>query len=392
MQAQYQLHVQRQQQMQFQQQQKPQQQMMGGAPPQQMQQMQQPQPQQQQMQQVQMPKIDMPAMAVTDYAAAEPVLDAAEFEDYKRREADNAANYRKHLAEEEIDTSYTCAENACACASRLIFPCCMPCNTITLMDYERGVLLRFGKKSHKSVLKGGMHFLLPYVEEMMKISVQEERLDIRKQSVITKEGFSLQVDGMVYFKVVDAHLAMLNVRNVRSCIEMLSQTKLRECIGIHTFEELTTSKDKMVATLQKILDTATDPWGVKVFRVELSDIICPPAMKAAMASEGDARIAATQFIIAAERDAKARMIQASASPILVNAEREAKARIIAAEGNAKATIARAQGEKNAALLIKEAAEKMAANPNAMQLRYLQTLPEMKNGVFIGGGQGLTLQI
>jgi len=339
-----------------------------------------------------MAPILIPASALqqTNFAADEHQLNSQSLEEYRRKEEKNSKAYME--TDYEVDTDYSCAESCCSCISRMLFPCCCCGNIVQLMEYERGVLLRYGKKSHKGVLKGGMHFLLPYVETMMKISIQEERLDIRKQSVITKEGFSLVVDGMVYFKVVDAHLALLNVQNVRRCIEMLSECKLRECIGIHTFEELTTQKDKMVASLQKVLDVATDPWGIKVLRVELSEIVCPPAMKAAMASEGDARIAATQFIIAAERDAKARMIQASASPVLVEAERKAKAAIIEAEGIAKATVARAQGEKNAAILLKEAAEKMAGNPNAMQLRYLQTLPAMANATIVGGSPSFTLQL
>lgn len=237
-----------------------------------------------------------------------------------------------------VHPSFTGLETCCICSSRLslllLCPLTLPCNIRTLNDYERGVLLRNGRRMHAGTLKGGLHVLLPCVDSMMSIDIREKLLDIPKQNVVTREGLALRVDAVVYYKVFSATRALLEIENVQRAILMLAQTKLREILGTRTFDEIQSDRQSLALSLKETLDEATDPWGIDVTRVEITDLTVPADMQRAMGSEAEA------------------------------------------QRNARAKIIEAEGEKSAAYTLKEAADIMSTSEGTMQLRFLQTLTQI----------------
>lgn len=245
------------------------------------------------------------------------------------------------------EPTFNAVEHCGICAGTLymiaLCPLVCPCQLRIVNDYERAVKLRLGKRTHKDELKGGLHLLTPCVDKILTIDIREKLLDIPKQSIVTKEGLSLRVDAVVYYKVFDATRALLGIQNVHQAILMLAQTKLREILGTQTFDQIQTERTAIADALKKIVDEATDAWGIDVTRVEITDIVLPPEMQRAMGTEAEA------------------------------------------QRNAKAKIIEAEGEKNAAATLKEAADVMATAPQTMQLRFLQTLTQIsaeKNSTII----------
>ena len=213
-----------------------------------------------------------------------------------------------------------------------------------------------------------MHLILPMgVDEILKLDIREQIIDIPAQSIITAEGMSIRVDGVVYYRINAAEKAMLGVKDVNKNVSLLSQTKLREVLGTKTFNELQSDREVIANQLQVDMDLATDPWGVKVSRVELTDVVIPQEMKMAMATAAQS-----------EREAKARLIDSNsaAKAQLVRAEAEAQTVLIRADAASKATVTTAEGEARAAKLTADAARALANTPGAMQLRFMQTLTDI----------------
>jgi regulator of protease activity HflC (stomatin/prohibitin superfamily) len=248
-------------------------------------------------------------------------------------------------------------------------------------DYERAVMLRFGRRLHEKPLKGGVHFLLPCVEELKRIDCREQMLDIPRQTVITREKFELFVDAVVFYRINDAHKALLGLKgNVANSVMSISQTQLRATLGLYTFQTLQMNRDLISLSLKKSIDEATDTWGVDVTRVEITDVKLPANLATSMASEANAKLTQQAVLIAADRDARAMMIQAASSPVLVNAEREATARFTLAEADAQCKVINAQAEKDAADLLTEAADIMNQSQGSMALKYMQTLPKVQGKI------------
>lgn len=242
----------------------------------------------------------------------------------------------------QIDTlqyeppNFSAMEETTICCARaymcLLCPLVCPCQLRVVQDYERSVKLRLGRRLHDEPLKGGMHLILPCgVDNLLTLDVRETVINVPQQNVVTKEGLSLKVDAAVYFTVFDASRALLAVNGVYAAISTLSQTKLREVLGMHSFDDLQVDRVSIANNLQHLLDVATDPWGISVTRVEIMDIVMPAGMTRAMGQEAEA-----------QRNAKAKLIEA-------------------------------EGEKKASYTLKEAADVMAQTPGAMHLRFLQTL-------------------
>lgn len=200
-------------------------------------------------------------------------------------------------------------------------------------EYERGVVLRLGKALPQS-LQPGINFVIPFVDKLIKISIRTVTMDIDPQDVITADNVSLKVNAVLYFRVVDPLRAFVNVENYLYATSQLAQTHLRSALGEHSFDELLNQREKINTDLQRILDTNTDPWGIKVVSVEIKHVDLPQEMQRAMAKQAEA-------------------------------ERERRAKVIAAEG-----------ELQAAEKLRDAAAKMSENPATLQLRYLQTLNSM----------------
>ncbi|RMG61661.1 MAG: slipin family protein [Calditrichaeota bacterium] len=201
-----------------------------------------------------------------------------------------------------------------------------------LREYERGVIFRLGRLIGA---KGpGLILLIPIVDRMVKVSLRTVVMDVPPQDVITRDNVSVQVNAVVYFRVMDPEKAVVAVENYLFATSQLSQTTLRSIVGQVELDELLAQRDKINKDLQQIIDKHSDPWGIKVSLVEIKHIDLPIEMKRAMARQAEA-------------------------------ERERRAKIINAEG-----------EYQAATKLQQAAEIISQFPIALQLRFLQTLSEV----------------
>jgi regulator of protease activity HflC (stomatin/prohibitin superfamily) len=199
-------------------------------------------------------------------------------------------------------------------------------------EYERAVIFRFGRLLGA---KGpGIFFIIPGVDSMVKVDLRIITADVPEQRIITKDNVTVGVDAVVYYKVMDPEKAVTVISNYHYAVLMLAQTTLRDVIGQVELDDLLTKRDELNKRLQEILDTLTDPWGIKVTAVTIKEVKLPESMLRAMAKQAEA-------------------------------ERWRRARIIEAEG-----------ERQAAQIMAEAASYYEQHPAAMRLRELQTLVEI----------------
>ncbi len=201
-----------------------------------------------------------------------------------------------------------------------------------LNEYQRGVIFRLGRVI---AAKGpGLIILLPVIDRMVKVDLRTVTLDVPPQDIITRDNVSVKVSAVVYFRVLDPVKAVVAVENFLFATSQLAQTTLRSVCGQAELDELLAERERLNARIQEILDLDTEPWGVKVSKVEVKEIDLPDEMKRAMAKQAEA-------------------------------ERERRSKIINAEG-----------EFQAAAKLAEAADIIDKAPAALQLRYLQTLREV----------------
>ena len=203
-----------------------------------------------------------------------------------------------------------------------------------LPEYERGVVLTLGRYT---ATKGpGLVLLFPVIQHMMRVDLRVNVMDVPPQDVIWRDNVSMRVNAVVYFRVVDADKAMLQVAEFYQATSQLAQTRLRSVLGQHELDEILSQRDSINHILQTILDEATDAWGIKISNVEVKDVDINEAMVRAIARQAEA-------------------------------ERERRAKIIHADG-----------ELQAAEKLRDAAGLLAQQPQALQLRYLQTMADMAN--------------
>ncbi|HJX03827.1 MAG TPA: slipin family protein, partial [Dehalococcoidia bacterium] len=195
-------------------------------------------------------------------------------------------------------------------------------------EYERGVIFRLGR--YVGVRGPGLIFLIPFVERMVKVELRVVTMDVPSQECITRDTVTVKVDAVVYFRVVKPQDAVLNVEQYVRATSLLAQTTLRNVVGQSELEDLLAHRDKVNEKLQSSIDVGTEPWGIKVSMVEVRDVELPDTMKRAMSAQAQA-------------------------------ERERRAKIVHAEG-----------EYEAAEKLSDAAKVISSQPQAMQLRYLQT--------------------
>ncbi|MEW6040458.1 MAG: slipin family protein [Elusimicrobiota bacterium] len=201
-----------------------------------------------------------------------------------------------------------------------------------VMEYERGVIFRLGRLVGA---KGpGLFLIIPIVDKMVKISLRTSVLDVPIQEIITRDNVPVKVNAVCYFRVIDPSKALVQVENYVYATSQISQTTLRSVVGQAELDEVLSKREKLNAELQQIIDHQTDPWGIKVSVVEIKDVQIPEQMQRAIARQAEA-------------------------------ERERRAKVINAEG-----------EFQAAEKLKMAADVIAQNKTALQLRYLQTMVEM----------------
>lgn len=201
-------------------------------------------------------------------------------------------------------------------------------------EYERGILFEFGK--FKRILEPGWNLVFPIFQSYKKIDIRTKVTDVPEQDAITKDNVSIRINAVIYFKIFDASKAVIAVENYHYAVSQLAQTTMRNAVGSVSLDELLSERDKISLEICKIIDEATDPWGIKVENVELKDIKLPQEMERVIAK---------------------------------NAE---------AEREKKAVITKSVGEVEAAKNLREAAEIMSSTPGALHLRTLSTLNDVSS--------------
>jgi regulator of protease activity HflC (stomatin/prohibitin superfamily) len=201
-----------------------------------------------------------------------------------------------------------------------------------LREYERGVIFRLGRLIGQ---KGpGLIFLIPIVDQMVRVDLRTITLNVPPQEVITKDNVTVRVNAVVFFRIVDPNLAINAVENFLLATSQISQTTLRSVLGKAELDSLLAERERLNTELQQIIDEQTEPWGIKVSTVEVKDVELPTDMQRAIGRQAEA-------------------------------ERERRAKVIAADG-----------EFQAAEKLAQAADIISQNPATLQLRYLQTLVEL----------------
>lgn len=201
-----------------------------------------------------------------------------------------------------------------------------------LREYERGVLFTLGR--YTKIVGPGIVVLIPGVQQIVRVDLRTFVEDVPTQDVISRDNVSVQVNAVIYFRIIDPQRAILNVQDYRAATSQLAQTTLRSVLGKHELDEMLAERDKLNSAIQEILDKQTDPWGIKVANVEIKHVDLNESMIRAIARQAEA-------------------------------ERFRRAKIINAEG-----------EQQAAEKLVEAGQILARAPNAMQLRYFAALHDV----------------
>lgn len=201
-----------------------------------------------------------------------------------------------------------------------------------LREYERGVIFTLGR--YTSVKGPGLTFVFPIVQQIVRVDLRIITMDVPSQDVISQDNVSVKVNAVLYFRVIDPERAIIRIEDYHAATSQLAQTTLRSVLGQHDLDEMLSERDKLNADIQKILDTQTDDWGIKVSNVEIKHVDIDESMIRSIARQAEA-------------------------------ERERRARVINAEG-----------ELQAAEKLAQAADILGRSPQAMQVRYMQTLAQI----------------
>ena len=249
------------------------------------------------------------------------------------------------------------------------------------------VLERLG--AYQATWGTGVHFKLPFVERVArKVNLKEQVVDFPPQPVITKDNVTMQIDTVVFFQITDPKLYAYGVENPIMAIENLSATTLRNIIGDMELDETLTSREVINTKMRASLDVATDPWGIKVNRVELKNIIPPAAIQEAMEKQMKAERERREAILRAEGEKKSTILVAEGNKesAILDAEAEKQAAILRAEAQKEATIKEAEGQAEATLKIQQANAdglrmlKEAAPDNAvLQIKSLEAFAKAADG-------------
>ena len=205
---------------------------------------------------------------------------------------------------------------------------------VQVNEYERGIKFNLGKFS--SIMKPGWNLVLPIFQSYKKVDIRTKAVDVPEQDAITKDNVSVRINAVIYYKIFDASKAILEVENFYFAVSQLAQTTMRNAVGSVSLDELLAEREKLSDTICKIIDQATDPWGIKVENVELKDVTLPEDMKRVIAK-------------------------------VAEAEREKAA-----------VITKARGEVEASKNLAEAARTMATTPGALHLRTLSTINDVSS--------------
>lgn len=205
---------------------------------------------------------------------------------------------------------------------------------VQVNEYERGIKFNFGK--FNTIMKPGWNFVIPIFQSYKKVDIRTKAVDVPEQDAITRDNVSVRINAVIYYKIFDASKAILEVENFYYAVSQLAQTTMRNVVGSVSLDELLAEREKLSESICKIIDEATDPWGIKVENVELKDVSLPEEMKRVIARAAEA-------------------------------EREKAA-----------VITKAQGEVEAAKNLAEAANTMSSTPGALHLRTLSTISDISS--------------
>ncbi|MBR2712215.1 MAG: slipin family protein [Bacilli bacterium] len=203
-----------------------------------------------------------------------------------------------------------------------------------ISEYERGIKFRFGK--FKKIMNPGWNLVLPIIESYKKVDIRTKAVDVPEQDAITRDNVSIRINAVIYYKVFDASKAILAVERYQYAVGQLAQTTMRNAVGAVSLDELLSERDKISTEICKVIDEATDPWGIKVENVELKDVKLPEEMQRVIAK-------------------------------VAEAEREKEA-----------VITKSRGEKEAADNLASAASVLSSSPGALHLRTLSTLNDLSS--------------
>ncbi len=219
-----------------------------------------------------------------------------------------------------------------------------------ISQYEKGLVLRLGK--YRATVSSGLTFLVPVIEDVIKVDMRERVINVEPQKVITKDNVSVIVDAVIYYRIIDPVKATFEVQNFGYAATTLAQTNLRNLIGDKSLDETLTARDTINANLRAVLDEATNTWGVKVTRVEVQKIDPPADITEAMSRQ-----------MKAERDKRANILEAEGvkQAAILQAEGVKQSEILKAEGDAQARVTRATAEAKAIEMVSTAAEQYFKN-------------------------------
>ena len=243
--------------------------------------------------------------------------------------------------------------------------------------------------SYYQTWENGLHFKVPFLDHIAKkVSLKEQVVDFKPQPVITRDNVTMQIDTVVYFQITDPKLYAYGVENPIMAIENLTATTLRNIIGDLELDETLTSRETINTKMRSSLDVATDPWGIKVNRVELKNIIPPAAIQDAMEKQMKAERERREAILRAEGEKKSTVLVAEGKKesAILDAEAEKQAAILRAEAHKEATIREAEGQAEAILKIQQAnadglrmLKEAAPDAGVLQLKSLEAFAKAADG-------------
>ena len=248
-----------------------------------------------------------------------------------------------------------------------------------IRPFEKGLIERFGR--YQRMVDSGLQFIIPFIETMIKVDIREQVIDVPPQEVITKDNAAVTVDAVIYFEITDPFKVVYNVKRFEVAALKLAQTNLRNVIGEMELDETLTSRETINGTLKRILDEATDKWGVKVTRVELQKIEPPRDITDAMSKQMKAERTKRAAILEAEGHKQADILQAEGSKRAAILEAEGKAQAIekVADATRYKEIAVAEGEAKAIINIYSAIHKGMPTEDLIAIKYLETLQKIADG-------------
>jgi len=249
-------------------------------------------------------------------------------------DGERGARSRRSLVEEDERVDGACSVLLTIISVFLIvitFPISLFMCIKVVQEYERAVIFRLGRIKKGGAQGPGLFFIIPCIDQCVVVDLRTVSFDVPPQEILTKDSVTVAVDAVVYYNIRNPMAAVCNVSDYSKSTKLLASTTLRNILGTKTLAELLSEREAIAGGLKTMIDTATDPWGIDIERVEVKDVRLPQNLQRAMAAEAEAT-------------------------------REARAKVIAAEGEQKASRA-----------LKEASDIISESPAALQLRYLQTL-------------------